>query len=95
MRPGGAAHGPWGMLEPVGGQPRTARDLDVVFLPLVGFDAAGHRIGMGKGFYDRHFAHRLPAAALAAPAAGRHRLRSAAGRRICRTHRMTCRWMEL
>jgi 5-formyltetrahydrofolate cyclo-ligase len=50
--------GPWGMTEPVGGTPAGARSLHVVFLPLVGFDAAGHRIGMGKGFYDRHFAHR-------------------------------------
>jgi 5-formyltetrahydrofolate cyclo-ligase len=50
--------GPWGMIEPVGGTPASARSLDVVFLPLVGFDDAGHRIGMGKGFYDRHFAHR-------------------------------------
>jgi 5-formyltetrahydrofolate cyclo-ligase len=30
-----------------------------VFMPLVGFDAAGNRIGMGKGFYDRCFAHRI------------------------------------
>ena len=27
-------------------------------MPLVGFDEAGHRIGMGKGFYDRTFAFR-------------------------------------
>jgi 5-formyltetrahydrofolate cyclo-ligase len=50
--------GPWGMTEPVGGMAIGARSLHVVFLPLVGFDDAGHRIGMGKGFYDRHFAHR-------------------------------------
>ena len=30
--------------------------LDVVLMPLVGFDAAGARIGMGGGFYDRSFA---------------------------------------
>ena len=29
--------------------------LDVCFLPLVGFDARGHRLGMGGGFYDRYF----------------------------------------
>lgn len=57
--PGAALRaGPWGMVEPAGGVPVGARALDVVFLPLVGFDDAGHRIGMGKGFYDRHFAHR-------------------------------------
>jgi 5-formyltetrahydrofolate cyclo-ligase len=25
-------------------------------VPLVGFDADGNRLGMGAGFYDRHFA---------------------------------------
>jgi 5-formyltetrahydrofolate cyclo-ligase len=25
---------------------------DIVLVPLVGFDAAGHRLGMGGGFYD-------------------------------------------
>ena len=41
------------------GRPRTAIDprwLDLVLVPLVGFDARGHRLGMGAGLYDRHFA---------------------------------------
>jgi 5-formyltetrahydrofolate cyclo-ligase len=54
-----ARRGPLGMMEPAGGRMRAAMELDVVFLPLVGFDGAGNRIGMGRGFYDRHFAHRL------------------------------------
>lgn len=33
----------------------SARDLDLVLLPLVGFDAQGNRIGMGGGFYDATF----------------------------------------
>ncbi len=32
------------------------RELDLVLAPLVAFDARGHRIGMGAGFYDRTFA---------------------------------------
>lgn len=33
------------------------RGLNLVFLPLVGFDAQGNRLGMGGGFYDATFAH--------------------------------------
>lgn len=51
--------GAFGIREPVGNQMASALELDVVFMPLVGFDSAGNRIGMGRGFYDRHFAHRL------------------------------------
>lgn len=35
------------------------RELDVVLVPLVAFDASGHRLGMGGGYYDRYFAPRL------------------------------------
>ncbi len=36
--------------------PIAAITLDVVLVPVVGFDAQGNRLGMGAGFYDRHFA---------------------------------------
>jgi len=50
--------GAFGISEPDAGLCVPARSLDVVFMPLVGFDREGNRIGMGRGFYDRFFAHR-------------------------------------
>jgi 5-formyltetrahydrofolate cyclo-ligase len=47
-----------GIHEPEGSVTIGARWLDIVFLPLVGFDARGVRLGMGGGYYDRAFEFR-------------------------------------
>lgn len=48
----------FGILQPrwCAADQRTVWALDAVFLPLVGFDQQGARLGMGGGFYDRCFA---------------------------------------
>ncbi len=50
----------WGMWQPLMRSQTilSARALDLVFVPLVGFDKDCNRLGMGKGFYDRGFAFR-------------------------------------
>ena len=44
--------------EPSGSAVTRASALDLVLLPLVGFDDAGNRLGNGAGFYDRYLAVR-------------------------------------
>lgn len=38
-----------------------ATSLDIVIVPLLGFDAQCNRMGMGGGYYDRTFAHKRQA----------------------------------
>lgn len=58
--------GPLGVAEPPGSAPGASAPPDVVVVPGLAFDAAGNRLGYGKGFYDRWLArHRVPAVGLA------------------------------
>ncbi|HMM79800.1 MAG TPA: 5-formyltetrahydrofolate cyclo-ligase [Pyrinomonadaceae bacterium] len=45
--------GRWGIREPAEGEVVSPGKLDLVLVPMLGFDHLGHRIGYGKGFYDR------------------------------------------
>ena len=46
--------------EPVDGIEIPSSQLEVVFIPLLAFNETGHRIGYGKGFYDRFLANCKP-----------------------------------
>lgn len=52
----------WGILEPE--EESSVRldptDIDVIFIPLLAVDTQGHRIGYGKGFYDRFLGQAKP-----------------------------------
>ena len=43
----------WNIQEPKQGVPTPPEKIDLVIVPLVVFDKQGHRVGYGKGYYDR------------------------------------------
>ena len=43
----------WGIQEPKQGIPTENEKIDLILVPLLAFDKNGHRIGYGKGYYDR------------------------------------------
>jgi 5-formyltetrahydrofolate cyclo-ligase len=47
-------HNRFGIAEPLPSAQRCPTgDLDILFMPLVGWDRSGNRLGMGGGYYDR------------------------------------------
>lgn len=46
----------YGIPEPVSGIEIAPEIIEVVFVPLLAYDVKGHRVGYGKGFYDRFLA---------------------------------------
>lgn len=49
-----------GIDEPIGGETVGPEDIDLILVPLVGFDERGYRAGYGKGYYDRFIARCRP-----------------------------------
>jgi len=49
----------FGIDEPADAATVVPDQLDLVVMPLVGFDRRGHRLGHGHGYYDRAFSFRL------------------------------------
>ena len=43
----------WEIPEPVKGVPTPTEKIDAVLVPLLAFDKQGHRLGYGRGFYDK------------------------------------------
>jgi len=46
----------WGILEPKSNAFISPKNIETIIVPLLCFDQHGHRVGYGKGYYDRFLA---------------------------------------
>jgi 5-formyltetrahydrofolate cyclo-ligase len=47
----------WGILEPIPSLCKVAHQIDVILVPGLAFDTHNHRLGYGKGHYDKALAN--------------------------------------
>lgn len=45
----------WGIQEPIALNKVLPEQMDLILVPMLGFDMKGNRVGYGKGFYDKYF----------------------------------------
>jgi 5-formyltetrahydrofolate cyclo-ligase len=50
----------WGIGEPAHDEFVEPAEIDMVVVPLICFDRQGHRVGYGKGYYDRFLSRCRP-----------------------------------